>query len=278
MFKIGEFAQIGRVSGRQLRHYDRLGLLQPRQTDPQSGYRYYSASQLPRLNRILALKSLGFSLEQIGRMLDDEVSAEELRGMLSIRKAQVEQILADEELKLRQIESRIRQIEEQGALRDYDVVLRGVPSAPFLSLRQECADLDEAVGLVGVVVRETRRQVKARFRDRLIVVAHSDFEDESLDLEIGFTLTEPINASVHLPGAPTMTLRELEAVDSMACLVRAGPVQQSHLSYGALGVWMEANGYQIDGRCREVFLQLPPADPAREDAVVEIQFPVRAAA
>ena len=59
MFRIGEFSQIARVSGRLLRYYDSIGLLRPVRTDPQTGYRYYSAAQLGELNRILALKELG---------------------------------------------------------------------------------------------------------------------------------------------------------------------------------------------------------------------------
>lgn len=278
MFRIGEFAQIGRVSGRQLRHYDSLGLLQPQHTDAQTGYRYYSARQLPRLNRILALKALGFSLDQIATMLDDDVPPEELRGMLTIRKAQVERSLAEEEAQLRQIESRILQIEEQGSLRDYDVVVKPVPAAPFLSLRQNCPDMGEAVRLLELVVRQGAGQIKARHKDQLIVVAHSDFEDEALDLEIGFTLTTPVNTKVALPGDLVMSLRELEAVDAMASVVRTGPDYQSHLAYGAIGVWMEANDYRIDGRCREVFLEIPFIDPTKTDTVMEIQFPVARAA
>jgi DNA-binding transcriptional MerR regulator len=278
MFRIGEFAQIGRVSGRQLRHYDRLGLLQPRHSDPQTGYRYYSAAQLPRLNRILALKALGFTLDQIGRLIDGELPSDELRGMLTVRRAQVEQSLAEEQLKLRQIEARILQIEQQGALRDYDVTLRSVAALPYLSLRQTCQDMDEAVRLLHLVVKEGCHQVKSRFRDRLVVIAHSDFEGEELDLEVGFTLTETPNSPVTLPGDLAMVPRELGAVDTMAALVRSGPTHQSHLAYGALGVWMEANNYRIDGPCREVFLELPFADPASEDSVMEIQFPVRAVA
>jgi DNA-binding transcriptional MerR regulator len=278
MFKIGEFAQIGRVSGRQLRHYDRLGLLQPVNTDPATGYRYYSAKQLPRLNRILALKALGFSLEQVGRMLDEDVPADELRGMLTIRKAQVEQSLAEEQLALRQIESRILQIEEQGALLDYDVVVKSEPAHNYLSVRHSCADMNEAVGLLQLIIRECTRRVSADASDRFTVVAHSDFEDETLDLEIGLTLTKPINPVIHLPGDFDMRLRELEEVEAMASLVRTGPNYQSHLAYGALGVWMEANGYRIDGPCREVFLETPFAESAKEDAVMEIQFPVRKAA
>ncbi|QDZ00755.1 MerR family transcriptional regulator [Nitratireductor mangrovi] len=69
MFRIGEFAQIAQVSGRQLRYYDQLGLLHPEHVDRATGYRYYSVRQLPRLNAILALKELGLTLEQIGRAI-----------------------------------------------------------------------------------------------------------------------------------------------------------------------------------------------------------------
>ena len=72
MFRIGEFAQIAQVSGRQLRFYDQLGLLQPAHIDAQTGYRYYSIRQLPRLNSILALKELGLSLDRIRTALNTE--------------------------------------------------------------------------------------------------------------------------------------------------------------------------------------------------------------
>jgi DNA-binding transcriptional MerR regulator len=65
MFRIGEFSHLARVSKRLLQFYDEIGLLKPARVDLQAGYRYYSARQLPRLNRILALKELGFSLGTI---------------------------------------------------------------------------------------------------------------------------------------------------------------------------------------------------------------------
>ena len=70
MFTIGDFARHGRVSVRMLRHYDATGLLRPARVDPASGYRFYEAGQLARLNRIIALKDLGFTLEQVRTMLD----------------------------------------------------------------------------------------------------------------------------------------------------------------------------------------------------------------
>jgi DNA-binding transcriptional MerR regulator len=65
MFSIGEFARHGRVSVRMLRHYDAIGLLRPACVDPASGYRFYQASQLAELNRLVALKELGFTLQQV---------------------------------------------------------------------------------------------------------------------------------------------------------------------------------------------------------------------
>jgi len=80
---IGDFARLGRVSVRMLRHYDAIGLLRPAHVDPTTGYRSYQAAQLAELNRIVALKDLGFTLEQVRVMLDERVSVEQVRGMLA---------------------------------------------------------------------------------------------------------------------------------------------------------------------------------------------------
>ena len=77
--RIGEFSALGRVSVRMLRHYEKLGLLAPAETDAFTSYRYYTLDQLPRLNRIIALKELGFSLEQVGGILAKNPTADEMR-------------------------------------------------------------------------------------------------------------------------------------------------------------------------------------------------------
>ena len=69
MLKIGYFARISQVTVKTLHHYDRIGLLKPAHVDPFTSYRYYTIDQLGQLNRILALKDLGLSLEQIAQLL-----------------------------------------------------------------------------------------------------------------------------------------------------------------------------------------------------------------
>jgi DNA-binding transcriptional MerR regulator len=278
MFRIGEFAQVAQVSTRQLRFYDQLGLLRPAHIDPQTGYRAYSIHQLPRLNCILALKELGLTLEQIGPLLKDELSPAELRAMLTMKRAQVEQTLRAEEARLRHIESRIAQIDRQGSIGDYDVVTKQVAAVPLLALRATCDGMEEVVRLVSLVAEEGARQIRPALRDKLIVVARNDADDERLDLEIGFSLTRPSNASVRIAGDLVLRATELPAVETMATLVRPGTNAESHTSFGAIGRWIEANGYAIAGPCREVFLEPITGPPGFAGALVEIQFPVRRAA
>jgi DNA-binding transcriptional MerR regulator len=278
MFRIGEFAQIAQVSSRQLRFYDQLGLLQPARTDSQTGYRYYSIRQLPRLNSILALKELGLSLEQIGPLLNDRVSPAELRGMLMMKRAQVEEALRQDELRLRHIESRIAQIDKHGAIDGYDVVTKSVAAMPFLSLRCACKDMDEAGEMVCRVAEDGAKQIRPGLRDKLIVVSRGDGETDALDLEIGYTLTRASNARVTVAGKEVLGASELPAVATMAAIVRQGTNAESHTAFSAIGTWIEANNYEIAGPCREVFLEPVTGPPGLAQALVEIQFPVRAAA
>src|ERR1051326_3771883 len=89
MIRIGDFSKLSRVSVKTLRFYDEMGLLKPIEVDRFTGYRYYEFHQLPRLYRILALKDLGFSLEEIGRLLAENLSTEQMRGMLKLRQAEI---------------------------------------------------------------------------------------------------------------------------------------------------------------------------------------------
>ena len=124
MLNIGEFARLGQVSRRMLRHYDELGLLTPERVDPASGYRFYSVHQLGRLHRIVALRDIGFGLEQIRQILTEDISVEELRGMLRLRQAQVEQAVEEEQARLRRIAAHLRALEWSDVMELQDIVIK----------------------------------------------------------------------------------------------------------------------------------------------------------
>ena len=112
MLKIGDFAKLAQVSTKTVRYYDRRGLLKPAWIDRFTGYRYYTVEQLTQLNRILALKEFGFTLDQIRHMLAEPLSLAELRGMFRLKYAELEQHIQEEQERLVRIETRLEQIEQ----------------------------------------------------------------------------------------------------------------------------------------------------------------------
>ena len=133
MFAIGEFARHGRVSVRMLRHFDAIGLLEPVCVDPATGYRYYEARQLSRLNRIVAMKNLGFNLHQVASILDEQVSTAELRGMLRLRQAELQEQITTDTARLAQVEARLLAIEGE-ASEPVPVVVKQIAAARVAEL------------------------------------------------------------------------------------------------------------------------------------------------
>lgn len=276
MFQIGEFAQIAQVSTRQLRFYDQLGLLCPQHTDQQTGYRYYAVRQLPRLNAILALKDLGLTLDQIGSLLADAVSPEALRGMLLLKRAETEQAIQAEEQRLRHIESRIAQIDRKDGSTGYDIVTKSVPSQAILATHHSVAGFEEAGALVAEVAAIGKAALRPSGRGNLVVLARIDPDSDRLDLSIGYLLLRPRERPLVADGF-TFEPQDLPAIETAATVVRQGTNPESHTAFGAIGRWIEANGYSIAGPSREIFLEPVLEPPGFDKALVEIQFPVAVA-
>jgi DNA-binding transcriptional MerR regulator len=277
MFPIGEFSRVARVSCRLLRYYDAIGLFKPARIEAQTGYRYYSAAQLPRLNRILVLRELGLSLEQIARALREDLPAPELRGMLLMRRSEIEHAIEAHAQRLRQIESRLAQIESEGRPAGDDVLVRPEPARRLVSLRQTVPSFAAGVRLIGELAGSVARLPQAAALGRLVAIAHApEFEAEDLDVEFGFFVEAPLEGPVGLPDGRRLAVRELPPLERVATCVRVGPPQDAHLTTGRLAQFIEANGYRISGANREVFLQRP-SPGGMANAVVEMQFPVEKA-
>ena len=273
MFKIGEFSKVSQVSIRSLRHYDEIGLLRPAHTDAFTGYRFYTADQLSRLNRIIALKELGLSLEEVGHVLNDKVSAREIRGMLRLKEAELRQRVREEQMRLVRVESRLRQIEEEGSMPRFEIILKKVPPKRVLSSRQVAPSLQEMGDLLYRAYFTMRQQV--RDSGPGIAVFYDEMFDEcNLDWELGFSISDSYEGNVTVDNRQVFTVSELPEVNMMACTIYEGSYIGLHLGYSALGRWIDANGYRITGPNREIFLHISPERP--EAHITEIQFPVEA--
>lgn len=271
MFSVGEFSRLAQVSKRLLRYYDEIGLLKPVRIDANTGYRYYSAEQLAELNRILVLKELGLSLDQIRRMLNDHVSTEEMQGMLLLKKVEIEQQLQAELQRIRKIESRLHSIWNAETHQPLNVVMKQVPAQSVMSLRTIVEDFQHAL--------ELTRQIMMALPDKSgyglpFVMCHDDDAVEfNMDLQMGRLIETSTTAIVPLNNGLTMQRCELPPVEIMATSVITGALETIHAGYADIGLWAEQNGYRMAGTIREITLQLPrQADGS--DLISEIQVPV----
>lgn len=274
MFQIGEFSRIAQTAVSQLRYYDQIGLFQPKHTDPSTGYRYYQAAQLPDLNRILAMKELGLTLEQIKRLTDDNVSPEELRGMLSLKKSQIEQEIHAQFERLQHVEARLRQAERDGEIDNDDIVLKELPAQPFFGFRAVLPDIRKSAPLLGEMRRLLPGRVSPKALGRFVARFHTEaFMLEDADVEMGFLLNETVDAVLTLSNGLEMKPSIFPLVETAACVVRVGGVEKGYESYANIGRWVEANGYALTGQVREMFI-VPPHPDRIEETVCEIQVPV----
>ncbi|MFC9029717.1 MerR family transcriptional regulator [Streptomyces arboris] len=276
MFTIGDFARYGRVSPRMLRHYDAIGLLRPDRTDPATGYRFYGAAQLARLNRIIALKDLGFTLQQVRDVLDERVDPEELRGMLRLRRAELAEAVAAATARLAQVEARLRSIESEGHMPADDVVIKTVPAVRVAELTgiaasYEPQDIGPVIGplyeelfplLEGAGLRPTGPGI-ARYED----APHGSPEGGgAIVVHAGVTVSAPVGP-VGGTGVRVVELPPFEA----ATIVHRGAMDDVLPAAQTLARWLDANGYRSTGYAREVNLECPPD---RSQWVTELQEPV----
>ncbi|MFJ3831091.1 MerR family transcriptional regulator [Streptomyces sp. NPDC090046] len=278
MFTIGDFAKHGRVSVRMLRHYDALGLLRPARVDPFTGYRSYEAGQLARLNRVIALKELGFSLDQVGSILDERVGAEELRGMLRLRQAELETAMAAAAARLVQVEARLRIIESEGTMPADDIVVKSLPPVRLAELTATAASYEpQDIGpVVGPLFDELCRRVEAAgvvptgpgtayYED-----APGTESTAAVLVHAGLPVASSVRAEDLGGGVRIVTL---PAVERAATVVHRGPMDGVLPTAQALARWIDAHGHRSAGYARELSLACPE-DP--EQWVTELQEPLAA--
>ena len=278
MIKIGEFSKLVQVSVPTLRYYDQVGLLKPVEVDRFSGYRYYSAGQLPRLHRILALKGLGFSLEQIAAVLSEGLTPEQMRGMLRLRHAQISQQLVDMQSQLVEVEMRLQQIEREAQLSTHDVILKQVEPLLVASIRAILPNhsavgslFGEVYEAIGPYVGQALGPHPEEGGQTLVLWYDNEFKAGDVDGAAAFILR------CRVPESGRMRVHELSAA-TMAATVHHGSYNTIGAAHEAILTWIEANGYRIVGPDRE--LNLYHTMPIRLDDpsyVTEIQYPVEKA-
>jgi DNA-binding transcriptional MerR regulator len=273
VFGIGAFARVAQVSVRTLHHYDDIGLLPPAQVDPQTGYRWYRADQLQRLNRILALRDLGLPLPEVRKVVDDEISIDELRGMLRLRQAEARDRMAAEAERLSRVEARLRQMETEGRVGDYDVVVKPVDAQHVAFVDTTATSFGNATlgpifgRLFGELYGELDRVGVAPAGPTIALYE----ESEVAAAPIKVMACVPIDEANDIT-SDRIEVADVPAIPRAATTIHRGSMAHVEEAYRALLRWAEETGEQIDGFSREIYLECV-GDP--ETWVTELQFALR---
>ncbi len=259
---IGDFARLGQVSVRMLRHYDQMGLLSPASVDQWTGYRSYSPEQLSVLNRIVALKDLGLSLDQVSHIVANRVSAEELRGMLRLCQVKVEEEMRVAGSRLAAVESRLRMIEREDTM-STDYVVKTIDGVRLAAVTGtlEPDRLGDLIGPMFDQVQSVLELVHASLSTPIATYAETE---EGMDVVVGFAYDG------EAPG--DLTIVNLPA-EKAVCGVHLGPMNKISESWQAIHRWVAENGYEYAGPCRELYVRAESED--QQDWVTELQQPVR---
>src|SRR5580704_4176197 len=271
MFSIGEFARHGRVSVRMLRHYDAIGLLRPATVDPVSGYRFYEARHLAELNRVIALKDLGFTLQQVQAILEEKVSAAELRGMLKLRRAEIHAQIEAETTRLARVEARLLTIEDEARAPTDGVVIKRLAPVRVGELTGQAAGWEPEA--ITPVIQPLYCDLWQRLASADVAAAGpavAYYEDAPAgDGAIVVHAAVPVVAEAAADRG--FSVVDLAEVQSAAAIIHHGSMDDVLSTGQALARWIDANGYRSAGYVREVTLEWS-ADP--DQWVTELQQPI----
>jgi DNA-binding transcriptional MerR regulator len=244
MIRIGDFSRIARVSIKALRFYEEMKLLEPMHVDPASGYRYYSARQLPQLNRILFFKQLGFSLQQIQSLLADNLQTRDLREMLEERQSEVTQTLRLAREQLANVATLIKQIDQEGRKPAYEVLFKDVESRRVASFRSKLPDYGALDALFSWLF--TRGEKAARDAQRGAIWHKCAHAGGEIDCEALVFLDD------ELAPPPGWRIRELPAC-TVASVVHGEANTTIPLVYASLKGAIHLRGDKIEWPMREFY-------------------------
>lgn len=255
MLKIGDFSRLARVTIKTLRYYDELGLLKPMETDSFSGYRYYSADQLPRLHRIIALKEMGLSLEEIARLLRDDVSISHILDLLHTKQETQKRRLEDELERLKWVEDWISEVEKENKLPAYEIILKKIPPIQVVSVNTTLPntfDIKRVWNKAASVMTETVDHIvnsNSQVAGPMIVIFPNEISrDDNIDCELAFPISQEV------PSKGQFQCKELPGYDQMVTTIHKGGVNSGAPANIALAKWFDTNDYQVIGPHRNVVL------------------------
>lgn len=263
MLSIGAFAQIARVTHRMLRHWDAADLLVPAHVDEFTGYRSYDPEQLERLHRIVALRQLGFGLDDISMLIAEGLDASRLTSLLRQRRADLAREQERAAARLVDVERRLHLIEKEKNMPTIEIVTKPLPAVRLAAETATVRDASEIPGIIGPVYSRIAAALGEEIAGREAVAQYGAGEN-GMHLVAGFAYDGDRHEGFERVDLP--------AADRAVCAVHLGAMDRIGETWQALHAEIVARGLVPSGPCRELYLRSEPHP--QTDWVTELQQPV----
>ncbi|MBI9099876.1 MAG: MerR family transcriptional regulator [Spirochaetaceae bacterium] len=268
MYQIGLFSKINFITTKTLRHYDEISLLKPDHVDYLTGYRYYTNEQLPRLHRILALKQLGLSLNEIKEIIENPLSIE---VFLKLKERELQEEIERETRRLTEVRTWINHVKGEITM-SYTPILKELPRVIVASMRTTIPSYDtyfdvvpkmgEEMGRQGAVIEENPAYCFTIYHD-------GEYKERDIDVEVCEAVQKACDDS------EMVKYKTIEKVGTAACVLHKGPYKTIRDAYGFLFTWIKENNYEIDGNPRESYIDGIWNKENENDWLTELQVPVK---
>ncbi|MCG8532310.1 MAG: MerR family transcriptional regulator [Desulfovibrionales bacterium] len=256
----GEMAQLRNISKQTLIYYDRIGLFQPCEIDPETGYRYYSLEQFEELDIILCLKGLGLSLKEIKAYLKIDTTPDRIQALVDQHK-----ILEKEIKRIHQAQNRLNAI-----INSHKNSLKITPFDMGITWRDEVPIISEPVPppndhyTLEVTFMKFFQQVQEEFhaevQDILVFVDDFSHPHEKF-LKLG--LMRPKSTGESLPA------------DHYAHIYHKGTFESLHESRAKLATHIKDLGYRATGPIITRLLLSTVVVSSRSEYLVELNVRVK---
>ena len=269
MLGIGQFAQLAKVSVRTLRYYGDHGLLMPAHVDPDSGYRSYEASQLADLNRILVMKDLGLSLDEIHSFVAHDISVAELISLAKERQVEAQEQIELEQQRLHRVAIRIDYLskleENTMTITSSAIVIKELDPMRLATASEIVPGFDANLADVFGRLYPLIFSELARLGVHTALPTVALYEEHPDGIEVIAAAQIPADSEFT---SELLERRDLPKVERAATFVHTGDMITVGASHEALLEWVVAADEAPLGYTREVYLE---CDGPQETWVTELQ-------
>lgn len=266
MLRIGEFSMLSSISIHMLRNYDRIGLLVPEHINEENGYRYYDKEQLLTANRIIAMKEMGFSLDEIKASIN--ASEEQLSLLVQQKKEEKLQELQKLKEQLRRIDGAMDASDTNAAASSCSIAVKMFPDMIVVSYQDTITEYSQEGRLWNTIYTESNKNGILFDKDTMaMAVNHGRDAADNMEVEVLLSIKKEVQ-----PSLPLKVYR-MESRKA-ASVVFKGNYEQFSYFNRTVAWWLEKNEYEINGTPFSIYHNSPGDGVPENEYITEICFPI----